>query len=1442
MNRASILIWTLIVGSLSVWRQPPAQAAETWTVGFGKVEITPTEPVRLSGYATRDKPHTGVADPLFARAMVLTKSPDSRGRNAADLPTKEADGTRSLVLISVDSIAVVPELTQHVGERLLAEYGLSRSEIVICSTHSHAAPHADAGLPNLYRTPLSPEEQAAIARHAKRVEEGICKAVTEAMRARQAAKLEVAQSQVQFAVNRRVLKNGLWSGFGVQSDGPVDHRVQLLRAVGEGGELLGAAFMYACHCTTLGPDFNQVSADWAGLSATELESKHPGSVFLPVIGCGADANPEPRTSYQDAQKHGSAMAASVESALSGHWTNLTHFPVGHFGYAGLAPEMPTRAELEVAKSDKDVVRRRWAESMLDIWNKMGRLPETYPAPIHTWRFGDELLWVFLGGEVVIDYQIRLEKNLPAKQVWVAAYCDDVFAYVASERMRAEGGYEVDFSMLYYNQPGRWQTGTEDLIERRVIEILEEDVPGDKPRNPQAALRSIRVPESFEVDLMASEPMVDDPVNIAFGHDGRVWVVEMGDYPLGSAEGGRVRWLRDNDRDGKFDESQLFLSGLEFPSSVTPWRDGVIVITSPAIYFAADRDGDGRAEFREELLQGFAHANPQHRASGFEMGLDGWLNFTCGDGTQDVKSTRNGQTSNVAGRDIRWQADSGQFNTTTGHTQFIRSRDEFDNWFGNVNNQPMFHYVIEDTYRRRPGASGPAYQHLLEPPVAPPVYPFSHTQDRFNDLFTFNRFTSACSSIICRVPGLGDEMRGAALVCEPVHNLVARFKVKQDGASFTGERFEDDSQYDWFASSDPFSRPVRVVNAPDGTVWIVDMVRQVIEHPEWIPTAWQDRLNVRAGAGLGRIYRVHKQSYQPPLLPNVELMADLELVALLDSDNGALRDLAAQQLIWRATAQPQARLTSASDAIASLKALAEQSAFPAARAQALGTLVGMSQGDVATVAARLSDSDARVRRYAVVLMERWLEDPNFSSHELGALAKRERDPAVLVQLALSLGSSESAAFLPAIEALAAHATEDVWLCKALALVDKSQVEAALQGILRSLAARAADCTRTANCPEGSGSAPTEARMATLEQTISSLWARSQPASRLRLLTKHFASTSGDETQLSDMQIILLTAVASAGLDKLSEGADLQIRLASAVATARTRLFTEGVQPEERIRLIPLLPLSPSAESETLVDIGRLLDPRESIEVQHAALNVARRLRAPDTPRVLLSKWSQLFPDIRSSVCAVLLERKAWGEELIAHLESGAIKVNDLDAAVIERLRSYGDRSLMARSQRVLGQPPNKDRTQIVNEALAQLKHPGNSLAGEKHFVEHCAACHRVSPSKPLVGPPLENITNWNSQQWLVAILDPNRTIEPKYHQYSLLTADGQTLSGLIEDRTSHHLTLAASDGKRHEVELAQIEQIRDLGTSLMPEGLETKLSPAALSDLMAYIQTLGAPKQ
>ena len=426
-----MILFALVVNASSM----SAQAAE-WRVGFGKADITPTEPIRLSGYASRAKAYDSIADPLHARAMMIVQ--DGQPQSSA------------IVIVSIDSIALTAAMTINVATWANEKFGIERSQLVLCSSHSHAAPHLAGGLNNLYSTPLTEEETQRIKNYTDSLISKIKQTVETAFKSAKPAKLSIATTNANFAIQRRTIREGKWAGFGETPEGACDRRVRVLECRSMDDRVLGAAYMYACHCTTLGGEFNQVSGDWAGLSASRLEAVHPQAIFLPVIGCGADANPKPRTGYQLAEQHAAELVDSVQKAISGERTLLTAAPETHFGYAGLAPELPSPEDVEAkTKSDNPNIKR-WAEYMKATRAAMGRLPETVPMPIHSWRFGDELTWIFLGGEVVSEYQMSIEKRLNGKQTWVAAYVDDVFAYVASERMRAEGGYEVQSLRIVAN--------------------------------------------------------------------------------------------------------------------------------------------------------------------------------------------------------------------------------------------------------------------------------------------------------------------------------------------------------------------------------------------------------------------------------------------------------------------------------------------------------------------------------------------------------------------------------------------------------------------------------------------------------------------------------------------------------------------------------------------------------------------------------------------------------------------------------------------------------------------------------------------------------------------------------------------------------------------------------------------------------------------------------
>ncbi len=803
-----------------------------WLAGFSKVDITPTEPVRMAGYGSRDHPNEGIDTPLHVRCLALVSA-------AGDPSTS--------FLFSVDTIGLPGSLTRELAESIAKKHQTPRDQIVFCSTHTHCGPDLVSELSNIFATPLTKDEIAAGERYKSQLRIGILQAADLALQDLIPVDLDYAVGEANFAANRRVLTNGHWTGFGVQSDGPVDHTVPVLRITSQDGAVQAVVFNYACHCTTLGGEHYQINAEWAGYACAALEAAYPNSIALCTIGCGADANPNPRGSLEAAKVHGRTLAAEVKRIVAGEMKSIDAPLETRFDYAGLSFDLPTVEELQQrVAANTNPQATRHAQLMLETYHREGRLPATYPVPIQAWRFGDQLTMIFLGGEVVVDYALRLKKELDRPNLWVTAYANDVLGYIASERMRTEGGYEFDRSGVYYGLPGPWSAGTEDFLITRVKELL---TSRERPRplSSDAALQSFQLDDDFKIELVASEPLVQDPINIAFAADGRLWVVEMGDYPLGE-NGGRVKVLTDTDGDGTFDSGTVFLSNLSFPTGVQPWRDGVLITSAPDILFARDTDGDDRADMVEKRYTGFRLSNPQHRINGFSYGLDHSLHCGSGDNLGMITSSINGATIDASGHDVKIWPDDGRVVATSGRTQFIRSRNDWGQWFGNDNSRPMYHFPIDSAYLERNSAvsySGNSEQ-LFDPPVAPPVFPLTAATERFNDLFAANRFTSACSAIIFRGPSFRAPDQQIAFICEPVHNLVHRAVIEPNGATFRATRTPQEQDREFLASTDPWFRPTRAITGPDGALWVVDMYRETIEHPEWIPQAWQQQLDLPPG--------------------------------------------------------------------------------------------------------------------------------------------------------------------------------------------------------------------------------------------------------------------------------------------------------------------------------------------------------------------------------------------------------------------------------------------------------------------------------------------------------------------------------------------------------------------------------------------------------------------
>jgi len=432
------LVWGLIVsGSLAV-------SAADWKVGIAKTEITPTQPTWMAGYAARKHPSEGTVHALWAKALALE---DARGER--------------VVIVTTDLIGLVREVSDEIGARAHQRTGVPRQRIVLNSSHTHCGPVV-LGCADIAHH-MEADDVAAAAEYRGVLQEKLVRVIEAACAKMQPANLAFGEGTAPFAANRRRIQSGKYA-IGPNPSGPTDRRVPVLRVSDENDRPMAVLFGYACHNTTLGGDFFRFNGDYAGFAQVELEAKNPGVEALFMIGCGADSNPQPRGTLELAEQHGKELAAAVDEVLSGELRPVRGPLAAAMDRVDLPfVDPPSKEELEARRGEGNVYQQRLTKLLLERIEKQGKVDASYAYPVQVVRFGKDLTLVTLAGEVVVDYAIRLHKELDAEPLWVAGYTNEVFAYVPSERILSEGGYEGGDAMVYFGWHGPFQPGVEDRV-------------------------------------------------------------------------------------------------------------------------------------------------------------------------------------------------------------------------------------------------------------------------------------------------------------------------------------------------------------------------------------------------------------------------------------------------------------------------------------------------------------------------------------------------------------------------------------------------------------------------------------------------------------------------------------------------------------------------------------------------------------------------------------------------------------------------------------------------------------------------------------------------------------------------------------------------------------------------------------------------------------------
>jgi neutral ceramidase len=420
---------------------PALSLAAGFKAGLASTPITPDGPARLSGYASRTRPSTGVAQPLHAKALALE---DSGGR---------------FLLIALDLVTIPSNFAAAVTARIGAAHSIPRERILLNCSHTHAGPVL---APNSYTMPeVEPEAAPAVARYTEWLTGQVVKVAAAALADLKPARLSLSHGRASFAANRRqVTPKGI--RIGVNPDGPVDHDVPVISVHSPSGDLRGVLFAYACHATTLGGDNLLISGDYAGFAQAEMQKRHPGAVAIFVQLCGADQNPAPRGTMELAARHGAGLAAAVEEVLSRNGKPLRPPLRAALEIAALPFPSYPRDRFEARLTDTNAFRAAHARRMLDLIDS-GRPILSIPYPVHAIRFGKDATLIALGGEMVVDYALRAKREFSREDTIVAGYSNDVMCYIPSARVLKEGGYEADDSLIYDGMPGPFADTVEETI-------------------------------------------------------------------------------------------------------------------------------------------------------------------------------------------------------------------------------------------------------------------------------------------------------------------------------------------------------------------------------------------------------------------------------------------------------------------------------------------------------------------------------------------------------------------------------------------------------------------------------------------------------------------------------------------------------------------------------------------------------------------------------------------------------------------------------------------------------------------------------------------------------------------------------------------------------------------------------------------------------------------
>lgn len=951
--------------------------------------------------------------------------------------------------------------------------------------------------------------------------------------------------------------------------------------------------------------------------------------------------------------------------------------------------------------------------------------------------------------------------------------------------------------------------------------------------PQEAVKRFKLEAGLKLELAAAEPQVTSPVAVAWDEEGRMFVVENRGYPVGPGEGkppvGDVVMLEDVDGDGYYEKRTVFAENLTFPNGLLRWKGGWIVTCAPDILYLKDTKGAGKADVREVWFTGFStNQTTQLRVSHPTLGPDGWVYLTSGLTGGEITSPKNKEMGAIkfTKNDTRFNPQTFEFQVLGGTGQYGQAFDAFGRRFIVSNRNPLQQVMLEPRHLKR--NTNYAFAEMVQD-VAPfgdagKVHPLSKDSTTASFMPSLmsaphaGTFTSACGIHVFYGSGMTPKHIGDVFVCEPAQNLVQRQVLTREGSTFRSE--PADPKEEFLATADSWFRPVYTTTGPEGALYVCDMYRRVIDHPQYLPENIRATADFESGKDKGRIYRIVGAEIPAKELaegrrPKIAQLETDGLMTALLSTNGWVRETARRRMIENPDGMRRDRM----------QKLARNRENDYGAATVVSASFAVRPRDENFMRSIMGSSSPDLREIGLQIAERSFTESDYLIEPISKMAD-DTDSRVRFQCALALGEGKDERKVAPLLHIALRDGADKWTRAA---------------VLSSIGNFAPDLYRGLVDEGNRGTAVNPTLMKSMGQMLA--------AGQIPERTIYLLSLVDPKTE-PDWPMAFLSGVADGlrgkvkgkesspvlNLVAMESGYSEEARGVVHALFERALKTVQDPMADEAQRLSSIGLLAQAEYAQAGEPLLGLINPKQSAEVQVAVVRSLGQMNDPKIGEALLSRerWRAYSPTLREAVLAMVTSQARFIPALLDALEAGQVQPFALSPQRRTALTKSKDEKIRTRAE-ALFQGGGGDRMKVYEEYKAILSLKPVASNGHEVFKRACAACHKLNGEGAIVGPDLTGVRNQTAEVLLLHIIVPEYEIYPAYLAYDVETKDGQSITGLLASETPNSVTLRRALGQEDTILRANITSMASTSLSLMPQELEKTMTKQELADLIGYLK-------